>query len=336
MIDRILLFPYYLTLKVRHYLYDKGLIKSYKYDVPIISIGNITVGGTGKTPHVEFFIEYFRDNYRVAVVSKGYGRDTVGYREVEVEDSFIDVGDEPLQIKRKFPEIKVVVDSSRRRAIDKLLSLPENLRPTLFILDDAFQHREIIPSTSILLVDYNRPIFRDSLLPIGRLRDLKERVSAADIVIVTKVPLYEEGFDVCNWRENLHLTANQQILYTHIEYQDFHPVFPEEGDVRYIYSHKVILLTGIANNRHLIENLVGQYVVEKVFSFPDHKKFSRYDIKKVIKSAEHYSTALILTTEKDAQRLRSNPHIPQSLKARLFYIQIGVIMPSPFPPLPQR
>lgn len=324
MIDRILLLPYYLTLKIRHFLYDKGYFKSYRFDTPIISIGNITVGGTGKTPHAEAAIALLKDRYRVALISRGYGRKGKGYREVQVDDSFLDVGDEPLQIKRKFPNIRVVVDSSRKRAIDTLLSLPEKEKPTLFVLDDAFQHRAIIPSTSIILVDYSRPIFQDKLIPFGRLRDLPERISAADIVVITKVPLYEERFDDDLWRRKLHLSNTQKIYYTHIEYKDFHPVFSDKGDNRYIYSHKAILFTGIANNKPLIDNLVGKYVIEKTLSFSDHRKFTSSDIAKIASYAEHFSTAILITTEKDAQRLRGNRHIPEELKSRMFYIEIGV------------
>lgn len=324
MIDRILLFPYFLTLKLRHYLYDKGYKKSYKYDIPIISIGNITVGGTGKTPHAEMIIRELADKHRVALISRGYGRKTKGYKVVEVGDNHLDVGDEPLQIKRKFPSITVAVDSSRKRAIDTLLSLPEDERPTVIILDDAFQHRQITPSTSIVLVDYNRPIFNDHLLPFGRLRDLPQRISAADIVIVTKTPWYDENPDPTKWRKQLHLSPEQKLYFSKIDYCDFKPVFPGIGDNRYIYSPKAILFTGIANNKPFVDYIVGKYHIEEILQFSDHKNFSTQDIKKIISLSRKYTTAAIITTEKDAQRLRYHPAVTQDLKRRLLYLEIIV------------
>ena len=170
-IDRLLLFPYAIVLAVRNLFYDKGVLKS----------------GTGKTPAVEMLIRLYRDSRRIAVVSRGYGRKTKGFRTVSVEDNYRDVGDEPLQIKRKFPEVTVVVDASRRRAVDALAAMSPEVRPDLVILDDAFQHRKLRPDFSIVLVSAARPIFKDSLLPIGRLRDLPNQIRRADMVIVTKM-----------------------------------------------------------------------------------------------------------------------------------------------------
>ena len=324
MIDKFLLFPYYLTLKLRHYLYDSGRFKSYKYGVPIISIGNITVGGTGKTPHTELIIRELMGKHRVAVVSRGYGRKTKGFRYVEVGDDFHDVGDEPLQIKRKFPSVTVAVDSSRRRAIDTLLALPECDRPTIVLLDDAFQHREIVPSTSIVLVDYNRPVFQDSLLPLGRLRDIPQRIKAADIVIVTKVPWYDENPDSEKWRRTLHLDDHQALYFSRIEYCDFHPIFPEVCDSRYVYSPKAILFTGIANNTPFVDYLVGKYQVMGVLKFSDHKNFTPFDIQRISSLSDQYPTAAVITSEKDAQRLRHNQNLSERLKKKLLYLEIKV------------
>lgn len=325
MIDRILLFPYYLTLKLRHYLYDSGKIKSYKFPVPVICIGNITVGGTGKTPHAEMVIgDLLAKGEKVALVSRGYGRKTKGYRLVEVDDNYRDVGDEPLQIKRKFPSITVAVETSRKRAIDTLLSLPEESRPTVIVLDDAFQHREIVPSTSIVLVDYNRPIFQDRLLPLGRLRDLPERIKRADIVIVTKVPWFDENPKEEEWRKRLHLNRGQKLYFSKIEYCDLHPVFPEFGDNRYLYSPKAVLFSGIANNKPFIDYLVGKYQIMDVLKFIDHKDYSHFDIGKINSSSDQYPTAAVITTEKDAQRLRYHPSLLPELKKRLFYLEIKV------------
>lgn len=326
MIDRILLFPYFLTLKVRHFLYDKGLLKSYKYDIPVISVGNITVGGTGKTPHTELIVKkLLQQNYpNITVVSRGYGRKTSGFRVVKTDDNYKDVGDEPLQIKRKYPSVTVAVDSSRKRAIDTLLAFPEEKRPGIVILDDAFQHRKVTPSTSIVLVDYNRPIFSDFLLPLGRLRDLPSRISAADIVIVTKIPWYDENPDENLWRKKLHLKPSQKIYFSRIEYSGVHTVFPIEGDSRYIYSPKAILFTGIANNQPFIDYLNSQYQLEGIFKFADHKNYKKRHIRRIEAMAQQFPTAAIITTEKDAQRLRHLPYLSDDFKKRLLYLQIKV------------
>lgn len=209
MIDRILLFPYSLTLACRHALYNIGLFKSHKAAVPTICVGNITVGGTGKTPHTEMILRMLLEDEQwqdknIAVLSRGYKRKSKGFQQVVLDGTTEDYGDEPLQIKRKFPQVTVAVDKSRKEGC-MFLSNPDLLQTSkkarrcihkdmpkadLIILDDAFQHRAIKPTLSIVLVDYGRPTFKDHLLPIGRLRDLPERIAAADIVIVTKCPSY--------------------------------------------------------------------------------------------------------------------------------------------------
>ena len=144
--SKILLFPYWLTLKIRHFLYDKGIKKSYSFPIPVICIGNITVGGTGKTPHAEMIIRMLQDKYRIALLSRGYKRKTKGFRIATDTDTFAEIGDEPLQIKHKFPNITVAVCADRKEGIEKLLALPEGVCPELIILDDAFQHRRVRPS----------------------------------------------------------------------------------------------------------------------------------------------------------------------------------------------
>ena len=327
MFDKILLFPYYLTLKVRHKLYDSGILKSYKYDVPIISIGNITVGGTGKTPHTEFIIRTLLEenpDKRIAVISRGYGRKSKGLKIVSTDDNYRDVGDEPLQIKRKYPSIIVVVDSNRSRAINILLGYQQKQRPEVILLDDAFQHRKVTPSTSIVLVDYNRPIFSDFLLPIGRLRDLPGRISAADIVIVTKIPWYDENPSEEVWRKKLHLQPSQKLYFSKIEYSGIRTVFPDEGDPRYIYSPKAILFTGIANNQPFVDYMNSKYKLEGVWKFGDHKNYRRHHIRRIESLSRQYPTAAIITTEKDAQRLRYLPYLSEDFKKRLLYLEIKV------------
>ncbi len=231
-IDRIVLFPYTLVLALRNFFYDKGILKSYPSALPSICVGNITVGGTGKTPAVEMLIRLYRDSQRIAVVSRGYGRRTKGFRTVSVEDNYRDVGDEPLQIKRKFPDVTVVVDASRRRAVDALAAMSPDVRPDLVILDDAFQHRRLRPDFSIVLVSSTRPVFKDSLLPIGRLRDLPNQIRRADMVIVTKMEGEIPSSERLRWRESLELRKDIPLLFSGIKYLPPQPVIPEKGGGR--------------------------------------------------------------------------------------------------------
>lgn len=354
MIDKILLFPYWLSLKIRHFLYDSGLKKVSSADVPTICIGNVTVGGTGKTPHTEMLIrtllndeDWGRKN--LAVLSRGYKRNTKGFQQVTADGSALAYGDEPLQIKKKFPEITVAVDKSRIEGCDFLVH-PEKLQTSkkarkcidknlqaadLIILDDAYQHRALKPTVSIVLVDYSRPVYNDHLLPFGRLRDLPERIGAADIIIVSKCPNELNAWEKCSWAENLGIRnfdaascsgirrngRRQHIFFSTICYDGAEAVFPE-GDPRYIYTKRLILFSGIANDAPLLSYLSSDYKIVRHFRFPDHHKFSRSDINTIASAAREFPTSVIMTTEKDCQRVRDCHKIKEELKQRMFYSPI--------------
>lgn len=354
MIDKILLFPYWLSLKLRHFFYDSGLRKVSSADVPTICIGNITVGGTGKTPHTEMLIRTLLQDEEwgsrsIAVLSRGYKRKTKGFQQVTSDGTALAYGDEPLQIKKKFPGITVAVDKSRTEGCD-FLAHPDKLQTTkkgkkcidkdlpaagLIILDDAFQHRALKPTLSIVLVDYNRPIFKDHLLPMGRLRDLPERIAAADIVIVSKCPNDVNAWEKCTWAENLGIRnfdaascsgtrrngKKQHIFFSTITYDAAEAVFPE-GNPRYIYTNRLVLFSGIANDAPLLSYLSSDYKIVRHFKFPDHHKFSRADINTIASAAKEFPTSVIMTTEKDCQRIRDCHKIKEELKQRMFYSPI--------------
>jgi tetraacyldisaccharide 4'-kinase len=340
MIANLLLFPYWVTLKVRHLLYDKGWKKAYRPSVPSICIGNITVGGTGKTPHTEMIIRTLLEQEEwceknISVLSRGYKRKSKGFQQVPSDGSAITYGDEPLQIKKKFPMVTVAVDSSRKEGCS-FLTDPESVKTSkkgrrcihkefpkadIIILDDAFQHRAVKADVNIVLVDYNRPIFKDSLLPIGRLRDLPGRIKAADIVIVSKCPKYMEEEDKAKWAKKLKLKESQHLFFTTIAYDTPQAIFPE-GDSRYLYAKNLILFSGIANDAPLARQLTTDYKIVKHFNFPDHHKFSRSDIYSIRNAADSFPTSVIMTTEKDCQRVRDSKAVPESLKTRLFYAPI--------------
>ncbi|NMB37822.1 MAG: tetraacyldisaccharide 4'-kinase [Bacteroidales bacterium] len=320
--SKILLFPYYLTLKLRNRLYDKGVFKSHQFDVPVISIGNITVGGTGKTPTVELVVRLLKPQHKVAILSRGYKRKTRGFRIVDSNATAREVGDEPLQMKKKNEEVIVAVDTKRKRGIAQLLALPEELRPEVIVLDDAFQHRKVMPSKNILLIDYHRPLFKDNLLPIGRLRDLPEQMRRADAIIITKCPEHLDEWERETIKKANRISNDFPCFFARIKYCPIEPIFAEIGDKRYIYSKEVGLFTGIANVKPLLMHLSDIYEQITNIAYKDHHEFTRGNIRDIEYFARSNPRALILTTEKDAQRLISNNHLSSELKKRLFYIPI--------------
>ena len=321
-LDKILLFPYYAVLACRHALYNSGILKSTKFSIPTIVVGNITVGGTGKTPMVELLIRMFQGECRIAVISRGYKRKSKGLREVLVEDNYKETGDEPLQIKRKFPNVRVYVDGNRGRAISFLEQLPEDERPELILLDDAFQHRKVKGDCSIVLIDSSRPTYSDYLLPMGNLRDLPGRVKAADIVVVTKIQGDLDYDTREHWRTKLSLSQNVPLHFSKISYLKPVPLFPEQCDARYAYAKNAVLFSGIANDRQIKLELGWRYTINESVKFADHHNFSKSDMKSIARLAKKNHTAIVVTTEKDAQRLAKREDLPEILKERLFYIPI--------------
>ena len=357
MLDRILLFPYTAALAIKDRLFTKGILSSYKADVPTICIGNITAGGTGKTPHTEMVLRTLlqSDDWafsNIAVLSRGYKRRSRGFQKVSREGTASEFGDEPLQMAAKFPSVTVAVDKGRVEGCRFLVN-PSSLESTrrgrkckdkdfpaadIIVLDDAFQHRRLSPSMNIVLVDWNRPLHKDKLLPFGRLRDLPRRISQADMVIVTKCPLYMDEWEKGKWAGYLNIkdysTASCKgrfadgkqvtLLFSSIGYRSMEPVF-EEADSRYMYSHRAILFTGIAKDTPLRMYLSDKYKIVKHFRFSDHHRYTRGDIRKTARSTCENPTAVVATTEKDAQRLKDIRKMPESLKARLFMIPIEVV-----------
>lgn len=356
MISKYLLFPYYLILKIRNHLYDTGAKKQYMSEIPTICVGNVTVGGTGKTPHTEMILKTLLEDpafaeRRLAVLSRGYKRKTKGFQQVMADGTAAEYGDEPLQIKTKFPEVCVTVDKDRVEGC-RFLARPQEIqtskktkrclhkdvrRPDLIVLDDAFQYRRLKPSLSIVLIDWKRPTFRDELLPLGRLRDLPERATQADVIVVTKCPRDLNGWQKNSWVEALGLRnynadsctalrkdgSVQKLFFTTIQYETAKPVFPE-GDMRYTYSKRLILFSGIANNRSLVHYLADSYKILKQLEFGDHHKFSNADVRSIYSASRTENTAVVMTTEKDCQRIRDCKKIPEELKKKMFYTPISV------------
>ena len=338
--SKTLLFPYWAVLAVRNFLFDKRIKKSIKFDIPVISVGNITVGGTGKTPHTEMLVRMLKDDFKLGVVSRGYKRKSRGYRVVNTSDDFGVTGDEPLQIKRKFPTVNVAVCKNRITAIRRLI---EDYGVNMVILDDAFQYRDITPSHNILLVSYYNTIAGDNLLPIGSLRDLPSQIMRADIVIVSKSPDfgdYDGGENLemaedavakeeIRWRKELQLRPEQKIYFSTVSYLDAQPVFPESADTRYLYSKFALLFSGIANDTDIRRQLVGCYRIVDSLKFKDHKNYTNFDIKEIAAMGRRQPAAVIITTEKDSVRLLNKKSMPEEVKNRIFYLPIEVKLIPP-------
>ncbi len=315
----------------RNYLFDVKILKSQKYDIPIICIGNITVGGTGKTPHVEYLVKLLSSRYKVAVLSRGYKRKTKGFLIVDADSKADVVGDEPLQIKQKFPETLVVVDGNRRGAIEKMLSIEPEERPDVILMDDGFQHRFVRPSLSILLVDSNRPVYEDKLLPAGSLREPLNGKDRANMVVVTKCSREMQPIDFRIYENGLNLFPYQELYYTTFDYGNIIPVFPDLGlkeiEPDYLRKKHVFLVTGIASPQPLVDKLeIKTYNLYSKF-YPDHHFFTESDIEDIKKELNEIDDddKIIVTTEKDAVKFRELPFLDDDLKRMLYYIPIEVI-----------
>lgn len=319
-------------ISVRNWLFDHKVLTVEEFDVPVISVGNLTVGGTGKTPHVEYIVERLASTCNVAVLSRGYKRKTHGFVLANRKSSPDTIGDEPLQIYLKYgSRVKVAVCENRRKGIKEIMrQFPDT---ELIILDDAYQHRYVKPKVNILLMDYNRPVYDDKLLPLGRLREQAHQTIRADMVIVTKCP---DGLSPLSYRlisKNLELMPYQKLYFSNFSYSSLTPVFPEDKPYHVDLSllskrDTVLLVTGVANPRGFIRHFNSYPFRRIICHFPDHHDFSRVDIEKLYYKFMHTpgERKIIITTEKDAIRLAYNPYIPSSLKPFMFYIPISVTM----------
>lgn len=322
---RLLLLPFSLLYGVviwlRNYLYDIGLFKSAKFDLPVISIGNLAIGGAGKTPMAEYIIRLLKDKHKVAVLSRGYKRETKGFRIVNKLDSVSDVGDEPLQFRRKFDEITVAVSEKRVLGIEALQSFND-----VIILDDAFQHRAVKPGLSILLFDYTRLSDFLFILPAGNLREPFSNRKRADVIVISKCPAGLSEKQKQEVISRIKPVKAQQLFFSYLEYANLVQAFDDsERALSKIKQADVFLLTGIANPYPLLEKLqaVSKSVVHH--DYPDHHNFSTKNISKLAEEFKAAASAdkVIITTEKDSQRLQL-PAIAQLLKdLPVYYLPVA-------------
>ncbi|MCW3111698.1 MAG: lpxK [Segetibacter sp.] len=303
---RILLFPfsliYGLIVILRNYLYDKNMFKSVSFNLPIIGIGNLSVGGTGKSPMVEYLIDLLHTHYKIATLSRGYKRKTKGYALANAETTALEIGDEPMQFHTKFPEVAVAVGEERIVAIPQLLhDRPET---KVIILDDAFQHRSIKPGLNIVLTDCGNLFTRDFFLPTGDLRDQRSSYKRADIIVVTKCPPNISIEEMTKVREEIRPSINQHIFFTTIKYAAPYNIITKEKRSLSL-EDEVLLVCGIANPRPLKSYLVQQVKTYYQLSYSDHHIFTIDDLKEISTKYDEMQSEkkLIVTTEKDAVRL---------------------------------
>ena len=313
---------YKLGVKFRHNLFDWGVLKSEKFSIPIICIGNITVGRTGKTPMAEMIISYMSRGHKVALLSRGYGRKTTGYLEVQANSHYRNVGDEPLQIKLKFPDTLVVVCEKRADAIRNIqIKHPEI---DLIIMDDGFQHRYVDPKINIVMIDATRPIHTDKMLPAGNLRDLPEMLYRANYFVVTKCPEKMTPIERRIFRKVLIQVAYQKIYFSRFESFKPQPLYPADIDPQGGEITEVIAMSGVGNPKPFIDNLNKSYNVIEAINWEDHHVYRVKDINNLVKKLTKNPNAVVITTEKDAVKLTNSSKIPIEVRSKLYYVPINI------------
>lgn len=311
---RIILFPvvpiYYLITWLRNWLYDKGIKSSKSYDIPVICVGNLSTGGTGKTPMIEYLIRLLKDKKSVATLSRGYKRITEGYEIADQGATADTIGDEPYQFYRKFKDIKVAVDGNRQNGIAQLLKLED--KPEVILLDDAYQHRKVKAGFNILLTAYYNLYCNDIVLPTGNLREPKSGAKRADVIVVTKCPADISESEKSKISKDLKIKPHQKLVFSSINYAE--KVISTHSEIALQSLSEFTLVTGIANAKPLVEFLKNKGLKFDHLEFPDHYSFRINDIEELTKKE------LIITTEKDFVRLTDN----ESLESKLFYLPIEI------------
>ena len=324
---RILLLPisllYHIVLSIRHKLYDWHILKSKRFEKPVICVGNLKLGGTGKTPHTEYLIRLLKNDYRVATLSRGYGRRTKGFKLAETSSTYNDLGDEPLLYFKKFPGIQVAVDEDR---VDGVTHLLWEQGVEVVLLDDAFQHRSISAGLNILLTEYQRLYMDDYLFPAGTLRDVRSAAKRADIIVISKAPKdlsKEEQQQITN---KLNTSENQKVYFSYLEHAALQPLnevakafSPEEADSAFAFC-------GIGNPKPFVEELKKRYHTVDFLPFGDHHAYKEKDMKAVLNWFEKLDgeKKIIVTTEKDAARLTNSPYFCQFERIPLYDLPVMV------------
>ena len=314
---------------IRNWLFDLQLLKSKRFPIPVICIGNLSVGGTGKTPHTEYLIRLLEQEFKIAVLSRGYKRKSKGFVLASPQTTIEQIGDEPYQMANKFQNIYMAVDRNRCHGIESLTNGMLSPQAEVILLDDAFQHRYVQPGLSILLIDYNRPIYSDYLLPAGRLREPVSGKKRANIILVTKCPESLSAEERIKISKRISPSPEQSLYFTRFTYDSLYSLSSSASkrELTSITSdEEILLVTGIASPRPLIREL--NTYTQKVYplTFADHHNFTAEDINKIRNRFEQLSPQkrLIITTEKDAARLTNHPQLDNRLKENIYVLPIRV------------
>ncbi len=314
----------------RNKMFDWKVLKEVEFDIPVITVGNLAVGGTGKTPLVEYLANTFRRTRKVAVLSRGYRRKTKGFIIAGRTSTPQDIGDEAYQVYHKFNGgVTVAVCEDRVFGIRELCRLNPQL--DLILLDDAFQHRYVKAAVSILVTEYNRPVYHDKMLPYGRLREPSRGINRADIVVVSKCPEDMRPIDYRMVIKNYELFPSQHLFFSRFKYMPLQPVFPDVATaVPYLDwltpGDSILAVAGIGNPRPFVRHLKNFAAKVKVDVFPDHHYYKKKDIEYILTRFKNLrgNQRIIVTTEKDAVRLAANPYYPHELKAHTYSLPIQV------------
>lgn len=321
---------YGLVIAVRNWFYDGKLRKSVTFDIPVVCVGNITVGGTGKTPMCEALIARLQEKYNVGLISRGYGRKTRGYLEVTSGMSWRNMGDEPKQIKTNYPDTVVVVCKDRVAGIERMMQ--EHPEVNLVIMDDGFQYRRLEPKLNIVMMDYTRPIYKDRMLPWGRLRDRRKQMRRAHYVVVTKCPADITPLDRRIISNNLDLMPFQNLSFTRVVPGVVYPAFPDDTEKKHLAAGaRVVAMAALGNPTPFVDGLRKKYRVMDELLWRDHHPYVVNDLHRMQEALDNAGEdAVILTTEKDAVKFGGGAKIPPELRARLFVqpIDMGFIEES--------
>lgn len=312
-LKKILLFPfaviYGIITSLRNLLYDWKFLQSKSFDVHTICVGNLAVGGTGKTPHVEYLIKLLQDEVKIATLSRGYKRKTTGFIHADENSTALDIGDEPLQYKTKNPNLDVCVDANRVNGVKKILSFPEP--PKVIILDDAFQHRALNSELKIVVSEYSNLYLNDCMLPAGTLRESKAGIKRADIIIISKTPDKTTAIEIRNVIKDIKPLAHQQLFFTWLKYGElvgFQNPTETIDTLNDLFRYRIVLFTGIGNPSPMVTYLKEYASDVKHIQYPDHHQFTIQDIADIRAELDAFEggNKIVITTEKDAMRLKGS------------------------------
>jgi len=328
LIARILLFPFSMVyagiISLRNLFYETGMLKSTSFSIPIINVGNLSIGGTGKTPHIEYLIKLLTPYLTISTLSRGYKRKSKGFKIVRSNDNALSVGDEPMQFKFKNPELIVAVSESRNIGIPMILQNHPHTQAVL--LDDAFQHRSVVPGLNVLLTEHNNLFTDDYLLPAGRLREPKESYERADIIVVTKCPDHLDLEEKKAIEKKINPFNYQKLFFSKYKYLKPYYIFDSEIKMTLDKSSHVVLISAIANVDYLLDYLDERCSVDNIIKYEDHHYFTEFELEQFKKINDNITidNTVFLTTEKDAMRLALHKEFLIKHKIPIFVLPIEV------------